>query len=106
MRTNEEIKAIPRLRMYMPSKDQGVARFRLSSTKHTQLTRVVFSRTGGLDVAMIMFKRNKRPTVDEVEEVKRLFFYEHEQDQCEVVLHPDNDLIVVIYRQQEDSHGS
>lgn len=105
MRPIEEIKAIPKIKLYMPQSDRGVARFRLSSTKHTQLTRVVFSSHSGFDVVQIMFKQKKRPTFEEVDEVKRLFFKESEIPQCETALHPDNDLIVMIYRQQEVGNG-
>lgn len=106
MKPIEEIKAIPKIKLYMPKDDRGVARFKLSSTKHNQLTRVVFSCHSGFDVVQIMFKRKKRVTLEEVEEIKQLFFKESEIPQCETALHPDNDLIVMVYRQQEVADGN
>lgn len=100
MKSIDEIKAIPRMRVYMPTKDSGVGRFKLEATTHTQLARVVFSWHSGMDVVQVMFKRGKRPTPEEVSEVIDLFFKPEEAYQCEVIPHPDNDLVAVIYRAQ------
>ena len=100
MRTIDEIKSIPRIKIYMPSDSSGVARFKLASTRHTQLVRVVFSWHSGADVVQVMFKQRKRPTPEEIAEVIELFFTPEEAHQCEVIPHPDNDLVAVIYRAQ------
>lgn len=108
MRTIDEIREIvPKIRLYLHGAGSGIARFKLASTKHTQHTRIVFSDSGGMDVVMVMFKQRKRPTPEEVEEVKSIFFAPEEVPQCEVMPHPDNDLVMVIYRaQEEDADGS
>lgn len=100
MKPIDEIKSIPNFRTYMPAKDSGVARFKLSATKHTQLARIVFSWHSGMDVVQVMFKQRKRPTPEEIAEVIDLFFLPEEADQCDVIPHPDNDLVAVIYRAQ------
>lgn len=100
MKSIEEIRAIPKIRIYMPTKTSGVARFKLASTKHTQLARVVFSWHSGMDVVQVMFKQRKRPTMEEIAEVIELFFRPEETAQCEAIPHPDNDLVAVIYRAQ------
>ncbi len=100
MKTLDEIKAIPRIRMYMPTNQSGVARFKLDATKHRQLARIVFSWHSGMDVVQVMFKQGKRPTDEEISEVIDLFFNQKEAHQCEVIPHPDNDLVAVIYRAQ------
>lgn len=100
MKSIDEIRAIPKIRMYMPSEQSGVGRFKLAATKHTQLARVVFSWHSGMDVVQVMFKQRKRPTPEEVAEVIELFFTPEEANQCEVIPHPDNDLVAVIYRAQ------
>ena len=100
MKPIDEIRAIPRMRLYMPTQDSGVGRFKLASTKHTQLARVVFSWHSGVDVVQVMFKQHKRPTPEEIAEVIGLFFKPEETEQCEVIPHPNNDLMAVIYRAQ------
>lgn len=100
MKPIDEIKAIPRIRMYMPTKDSGVARFKLDATTHKQLARIVFSWHSGMDVVQVMFKQRKRVTAEEIAEVISLFFHPAEAKQCEVIPHPDNDLVAVIYRAQ------
>ena len=100
MKSIDEIKAIPRMRVYMPTKDSGVGRCKLASTKHTQLVRVVFSWYSGMDVVQAMFRNKKHITPEEIAEVISLFFHPAEAKQCEVIPHPDNDLAVVIYRAQ------
>lgn len=109
MKSVNDILLIPKIRLFLPDVYTGIARFKLRATKHTQHVRVVFSWRDGLDVAMVMFKQGKRPTPEEVEEVKQHFFRPEEIPQCVVGLHPDNDLIAVIYRLQEegeDPNGS
>ena len=100
MKSIDEIRAISRIRIYMPTNQSGVARFKLMTTTHTQLARVVFSWHSGMDVVQVMFKRGKRPTPEEVSEVIDLFFKPAEAKQCEVIPHPENDLVAVIYRAQ------
>ena len=103
MRTIDGIREIvPKIRLYLHAAGSGIARFKLASTKHTQHTRIVFSDENGMDTVMIMFKQGKRPTPEEVEEVKSIFFTPEEVPHCEVMPHPDNDLIMVIYRMQEE----
>ena len=53
-----------------------------------------------MDVVQLMFKQGKRPTEEEIAEVIELFFKPEEIAQCEVIPHPDNDLVAVIYRAQ------
>ena len=105
MKSLDEIKAIPRARtkrnwLYMPTGESGVTRFKLNATTHTQLARIVFSWHSGMDVVQLMFKQGKRPTEEEIAEVIELFFKPEEIAQCEVIPHPDNDLVAVIYRAQ------
>lgn len=100
MKSIEEIKSIPRIKIYMPSENSGVGRFKLMSTTHSQLVRVVFSWHSGADVVQVMFKQRKRPTPEEIAEVIDYFFKPEEAHQCEVIPHPDNDLVAVIYRAQ------
>lgn len=101
MKSIDEIKQIPNLRLYMPDKDYGIAKIKLQCTKHCFKSRLVFSCHSGMDVVMIMFKRHKRATPEEITEVKEMFFAPEEIPQCEVILHPDNELVTVIYRPQE-----
>lgn len=101
MKSLSEIQSIPKIKLLLPGNDSGIARFRLKSSKHTQLVRAVFSWHSGFDVVQAMFKQGKRPTAEEIAELKQRFFYDDEIAGCEEILHPDNDLIVVIYRQQE-----
>ena len=101
MKSIDEIKQIPNLRLYMPDKEYGIAKIKLQCTKHFFKSRLVFSCHSGMDVVMIMFKKNKRATPEEIAEVKEMFFVPEEIPQCEVILHPDNELITVIYRPQE-----
>ena len=101
MRNISEIQSIPKIKLMLPSKESGIARFKLKSSKHTQLVRVVFSWHSGFDVVQAMFKQGKRPTSEEIAEIKQRFFQDDEIAGCEEILHPDNDLIVVIFRQQE-----
>lgn len=105
LRSIQEIQSIPKIKLLLPSGNSGIARFKLKSTKHTQWVRVVFSWHSGYDVVQAMFKQQKRLTPAEVEELKRHFFKEEEISQCEVIPHPDNDLIMVIFRQQEGTHA-
>lgn len=105
MKTIQEIQSIPKIRLMLPSNDSGIARFKLKSTKHTQLVRAIFSWHNGFDVVQAMFKQEKRVTPAEVEELKQLFFKEEEIPQCEVIPHPDNDLVTVIFRLQEGADG-
>ena len=105
MKTITEIQnSIPKIKLMLPGNDTGIARFKLRSTKHTQHVRIIFSWHSGFDVIQAMFKLEKRVTPAEIAEIKRLFFREEEIPQCEETLHPDNDLITVIYRQQEGYH--
>ena len=101
MKPIDEIKEIPNLRLYMPDKEYGIAKIKLQSTMHYYKSRLVFSCFGGMDMVMIMFKKNKRATPEEIAEVKEMFFTPEEIPQCEVILHPDNEKITVIYRPQE-----
>ncbi len=101
MKSIDEIKQIPNLRLYMPNKDYGIAKIKLKTTTHIFKARIVFSCHSGMDMVMIMFKKNKRATPEEIAEVKEMFFAPEEIPQCEVILHPDNELITVIYRPQE-----
>ena len=100
MKSIEEIRAIPKIRLFMPNEQSGVARFKLLSTKHTQLVRIVFTWFNGMDVVQIMFKQNKRPTEAEIEEVLNLFFHESEKRDCIIMQHPYNELIAMICRPQ------
>ncbi len=100
MKSIDEIKAIPRMRLYMPTNDSGVGRCKLASTTHTQLVRVVFSWHSGMDVVQAMFRNKKHITPEEIAEVISLFFNPEEAKQCEVIPHPDNELAAVIYRAQ------
>ena len=104
MKPLSEIQTIPKIKLLLPGNDSGIARFRLKSSKHTQLARVIFSWHSGFDVVQVMFKQGKRPTPEEIAEVKQRFFSEDEMSGCEEILHPDNDLIVVIFRQHEVAH--
>lgn len=101
MKSIDEIKAIPNLRLYMPNKDYGIAKIKLKTTTHVFKARIVFSCHSGVDMVMIMFRQTKRATPDEIAEVKEMFFQPEEIPQCESILHPDNELITVIYRPQE-----
>lgn len=100
MKPIDEIRAIPRIKIYMPTNDSGVGRFKLMATTHTQLVRVVFSWHSGMDVVQAMFRHRKHLTPEEIAEVIELFFKPEEAYQCEVIPHPENDLAVVIYRAQ------
>ena len=102
MKTIDEIRAIPKIKLMIADNDCGIARFKLKSTKHTQHVRIIFSWHDCFDVVQAMFRRGKSVTAAEVEEIKRLFFKEEEISQCEVVPHPTNDLVTVIIRPQED----
>lgn len=104
MKSIEDVKTISKIKLMLPGNSSGIARFRLKSSKHTQLVRVVFSWHSGYDVLSVMFKQNKRPTPEEIAEVKERFFPPNEIPECKEILHPDNDLIVVIYRKQEGYH--
>ena len=104
MKSIEDVKTISKIKLMLPGNASGIARFRLKSSKHTQLVRVVFSWHSGYDVLSVMFKQNKRPTPEEIAEVKERFFSPNEIPECKEILHPDNDLIVVIYRKQEGYH--
>lgn len=84
----------------MPTNKSGVARLKLNATLHKQLARIVFSWHGGLDVVQVMFKCGIRPTEEEIAEVMKLFFKPEEIAQCDVIPHPDNELVAVIYRAQ------
>lgn len=105
MKTIQEIQSIPKIKLMMPGSDSGIARFKLRATKHTQLVRAIFSWHNGFDVVQAMFKQQKRLTPEEIEELKRHFFKAEEIPQCEVIPHPDNDLVTVIYRQQEAGYA-
>ena len=104
MKTITEIRNIPKIRLMLPGNDSGIARLKLKSTKHTQLVRLIFSWHHGMDVVQAMFKLGKQVTPAEIEEIKRLFFLEEEIPQCEHIIHPDNDLVTVIYRIQEGAN--
>ena len=104
MRSISDVQTISKIKLMLPGNASGIARFRLKSSKHTQLVRVVFSWHSGYDVLCVMFKQNKRPTPEEIAEVKERFFLPNEIPECKECLHPDNDLIVVIYRKQEGYH--
>ena len=101
MKPLSEIQSIPKIKLLLPGNDSGIARFRLKNSKHTQLVRVIFSWHSGFDVVQVMFKQGKCPTPEEIAEVKQHFFSENEISGCEEILHPDNELIVVIFRQHE-----
>lgn len=103
MKNISDIRSISKIKIMLPGNATGIARFRLKSSKHTQLVRVVFSWHSGFDVLSVMFKQNKRPTEAEIAEVKERFFLPHEIPECEEIPHPDNELITVIYRMQEDN---
>lgn len=105
MKSIQEIQSIPKIRLMITGRDSGIARFKLRSTKHTQHVRAIFSWHSGYDVVQAMFKQQKRVTPAEVEELKRHFFHKDEIPQCEVMPHPDNDLVTVIYRPQEVANG-
>ncbi len=102
MKTISDIQSISKIKLMLPGNASGIARFKLKSSKHTQLVRVVFSWHSGFDVLSVMFKRNKRPTEAEIAEVKERFFLPHEIPECKEMPHPDNELVTVIYRIQED----
>ena len=101
MKKIEDILMIPKLRLFQPDIYTGVGRIKLRSTKHTQHARIVYSRKDGVDMMLVMFRQKKRPTPEEIEEVKHHFFLPEEIPQCVDMFHPDNDLIAVIYRMQE-----
>lgn len=101
LKSIQEIQTIPNIRLMLPGGDNGIARFKLRSTKHTQLVRAIFSWHSGMDVVQAMFKQHKPLTEAEIEELKQHFFRAEEIPQCEVIPHPDNELITVIYRPQE-----
>lgn len=105
MKSTNEIKAIPNIRLYMPDETYGIAQIKLQSTKHVYKSRIVFSCHGGVDVVLIMFKGNKRATPEEIAEVKELFFLPEEIPQCEIMQHPDDERIAVIYRLHEVIDG-
>lgn len=100
MKSIDEIKAIPRMRVYMPTNQSGVGRFKLAATTHTQLARVVFSWHSGMDVVQVRFKQRKQPTPEEIAEVIDLFFKPEEANQCNVIPHPEYERVMVIYRAQ------
>lgn len=104
MKNISDVQKITKIKLMLPGNATGIARFRLKSSKHTQLVRVVFSWHSGYDVLSVMFKQNKRPTEAEIEEVKECFFPPHEIPECVVVPHPDNELVTVIYRMQEENN--
>lgn len=101
MKKIEDILLIPKLRLFQPDIYTGIARLQLRSTKHRQHARIVYSRKDGIDMILLMFPRNMRPTQKEVEEVKQHFFLPEEIPQCVDMVHPDNELVAVIYRMQE-----
>ena len=101
MKKIEDILLIPKLRLFQPDIYTGIGRIHLRSTKHNQHARVVYSRKDGIDMIMIMFKKRKRVTPKEIDEVMHHFFLPEEIPQCVVITHPDNELISVIYRMQE-----
>lgn len=101
MKKIDEIRKIPNIQLYLHGEKQGIAKFKLKSTKHMFKTRVVFSWHSGMDVIMIMFKANKRATPEEIAEVKELFLLPEEIPQCEVMQHPDDERVAVIYRMHE-----
>ncbi len=101
MKSVSDIQSITKIKLLLPGNASGIARFKLKSSKHTQLVRVVFSWHSGFDVLCVMFKQNKRPTPAEIAEIKERFFLPHEIPECEEMPHPDNDTITVIYRMQE-----
>lgn len=106
MKKIEDILLIPKLRLFQPDIYTGIGRIHLRSTKHNMHARVVYSRKDGVDMVLVMFpkktyKNGMRPTPEEIEEVKHHFFLPEEIPQCVDILHPDNDLIAVIYRMQE-----
>lgn len=105
MKSIQEIQSIPKIRLMITGRDSGIARFKLRSTKHTQHVRAIFSWHGGYDVVQAMFKQEKRVTPAEVEELKHHFFRADEIPQCEVMPHPDNELVTVIFRLQEGTDG-
>ena len=106
MKKIEDILMIPKLKLFQPDIYTGIGRIHLRSTKHNMHARVTYSRKDGIDMVMIMFpkggyKNGVRPTSEEIDEVKRHFFLPEEIPQCVDILHPDNDMIAVIYRMQE-----
>lgn len=104
MKSFTEISLIPKWKLYFPEPTIGVARGKLKSTKHRQLARVVFSTFNGMDVLQLSFKKNFAPTPVEIEEVMPMFFKPEEINQCEITPHPDNELIAVIYRVQDEAN--
>lgn len=102
MRNITDIQNTTKIKFMLTGSDSGIARFKLKSSKHTQLVRVIFSWHSGFDVLSVMFKQNKRPTEAEIAEVKERFFLPHEIPECKEMPHPDNELVTVIYRIQED----
>ena len=103
MKPIDEIRKIPNIQLYLPGEQQGVAKLKLNATKHVFKARCVFSWHSGMDVVVIMFKGKKRATMEEAAEVKELFFLPEEIPQCEIVQHPDDELVMVIYRPHEEN---
>lgn len=106
MKKIEDILMIPKLKLFQPDIYTGVGRIHLRSTKHNLHARITYSRKDGIDMVMVMFpkayfKHGVRPTPKEIDEVMHHFFLPEEIPQCEVITHPDNELISVIYRMQE-----
>ena len=90
MKSIEAIKnALPNAKFFFPSDSCGITRIRLKSSKHKYLVRLAFAHTPDADVVQVMY-RQIFVTMDEMEEVKRIFFEPDEWDDCVVVDHPTN----------------
>lgn len=101
MRSVEEIKAaLPKTKFYFPGSDSGIVRFKLKSTTHRLKIRVVFTWFDGVDMVHAMY-RQTTPTLEEMEELKRLFFKPEEWDKCVIKENPYNKHSMILYRPQD-----
>lgn len=101
MRTVEEIQAaLPKSRFYFPDCDRGITRIKLDCSKHRLRVRVVFTWFSGVDMVTAMY-RQITPTLEEMEELKRLFFKPEEWDRCVIKENPYNKHSMILYRTQD-----
>lgn len=73
MKSMSEIKSTPRIVVLREAKEEGWAEVELQSSKDAHPATVVFSWGGGWDHVAVSF-HSRKPTWDEMCEVKRMFF--------------------------------
>lgn len=102
MKSVEEITATlpPKTKIFFPMDDGGVTRFNLKASKHRKKIRVVFTRFDGVDMVNAMYRQNF-VTLEEMEELKRIFFPPDEWDSCVIAKHPKDKYAMILYRTQD-----